>query len=188
MPALKFEKVTVLPGTLTADTFYFVENGTYSESYLTNASGVARSVGNSAMINALADARISTALSSLNSLEIVADIAARNALTTINRNFMVLVQNATGDPSVASGAAMYAFRNSDNAFIKVSEYEGLDVVLNWSAILGGPTSSPTLIDDAVNKRHTHANLTQLNKIGEDGGGSLTYNGTSVSASWNTANW
>lgn len=61
MAQIRFFKVATLPGTLEPDSFYFVENGSYSESYLTNSAGVARSIGNSTMINAL----INEALSSL---------------------------------------------------------------------------------------------------------------------------
>ncbi len=188
MSALKFHKVTTLPGSLDGDSLYFVQNGTYAETYITNSAGTARSVGNTAMINTLADARIATALGNLNSIEIVADITARNALTTLERNFMVLVQNATGDATVASGAAMYAFRNSDNTFIKVTEYESLDVAVTWGSITGGPSSAPSLIDDAVTKRHAHTNSAYLDKIGEDGSSNMTYNGTTVGSVWTTANW
>lgn len=39
--------------------------------------------------------------------------------------------------------------------------------LAWEAIANKPTSAIADIDDAVNKRHTHANLTTLDKIGEN---------------------
>lgn len=50
---LNFYKVTVLPATPEPDTFYFVSNGDYAESYLTTNTGVAKKIGNSAMIEAL---------------------------------------------------------------------------------------------------------------------------------------
>lgn len=188
MAAVKFHKVTSLPGSLDAGAIYFVQNGNYAETYITNSAAVAKSVGNTTMINTLADARIASALANLNSLEIVADITARNLLASLDRNFMVLVQDATGDNTVTAGAAMYAFRNSDNTWIKVTEYESLDVVVTWASISGKPTSAPANIDDAVTKRHSHTNLTQLDKIGEDGGGNFTYNGSLVGAAWSTASF
>ncbi|MFG9650985.1 hypothetical protein ACEP3U_22040 [Pseudomonas aeruginosa] len=39
MAQIQFFKVATLPGTLQPDSFYFVENGNYSESYLTNSAG-----------------------------------------------------------------------------------------------------------------------------------------------------
>jgi hypothetical protein len=51
--AVKFFKVTVLPTTLVANAFYYIENGEYAEAYLTDANGVAKKVGNSEMIEAL---------------------------------------------------------------------------------------------------------------------------------------
>lgn len=50
---VRFYKVTTLPGVLTPNSFYYVENGQYAESYLTDDSGVAKKLGNSAMIEAL---------------------------------------------------------------------------------------------------------------------------------------
>jgi hypothetical protein len=172
---IKFHKVTSLPVTLAPDSVYFVANGTYAETYVTDNAGVAKSVGNSAMINQL----IAAQLASYNTIDIVPNIAARNALNTRDYNFIVLVVDATGDSTVTTGAALYAFQNSDNTFIKLSEYESLDVTLQWSNIVGRPTSSVADIDDAVTKRHTHANKIQLDKIGEDVNGDMTYNGNSI---------
>jgi hypothetical protein len=188
MAALRFHKVTSLPGTLEADAVYFVQSGTVAETYVTNSAGVARSVGNTAMISSVANSLISSALADMDVLQIVADITARNALS-LTRNAMALVIDATGDATVTAGAALYAYRESNTSWIKITEYEALseNITLAWSAITGKPASAVSLIDDAVTKRHTHANLTFLNKIGESAG-ALTYDGASVGASWNTTNW
>lgn len=55
MALVKFYKVASLPGTLEANAFYFVENNTYAEAYVTNASGVAKKIGNSDMINEITE-------------------------------------------------------------------------------------------------------------------------------------
>lgn len=183
MEALKFFKVTSLPGTLVANAMYFVVNGSYSESYITTSAGSARSLGNSAMINALIDSK----LAAQNTLEIAADITARNLLNTRDYNFLCLVIDATGDVTVASGSALYAFQNSDNTFIKVAEYESMDVVVAWANITGKPTSSPASIDDAVTVKHSHTNKTQLDLISEDVGWNMTYNGNPVQR-FETTNW
>lgn len=180
---IKFVKATTLPGTLDPDSFYFIENGTYAESYLTDSTGAARSIGNSAMINTLAGAVVSAA----NNMRVVADIAARNALNPTSVT-MALVLDATGDATVSSGAATYVWNEGPDAWVKIAEYESMDVVVTWASISGKPTSAVADIDDAVAKRHTHSNLTQLNKIGEDGAGHLTYNGSAVSVHWDTNNW
>ena len=44
----------------------------------------------------------------------------------------------------------------------------------WSVITGKPSSTVANIDDAVNKRHAHANKAQLDKVGE-ADGVMTYN-------------
>jgi hypothetical protein len=51
----------------------------------------------------------------------------------------------------------------------------MDVVINWANIQNKPTSSVVDIDDAVTKKHTHTNKTELDKVGEDGNGYFTYN-------------
>lgn len=187
MATINFHKVSVLPGVLAADTFYFVENGNTAESYLTNGAGVAKSIGNSAMINALINTQLTAALADFNVIEIVATIAARNALSTA-RNQMALVLDATGDATVTSGAALYAYREATLTWIKIAEYEAMDVSLTWASISGKPASAPALIDDAVAKRHAHANGAYLDKISETAG-QMTYNGSAVGApNWSTTNW
>lgn len=52
--------------------------------------------------------------------------------------------------------------------------------ISWAKISGAPTSTVAEIDDAVAKRHAHANATQLGKIAEeDGTGRLLYTGRKV---------
>lgn len=188
MALVKFNKVTVLPGTLDANTFYFVENGTFAESYITDNEGNARSVGNSAMINALINDALAGWSGNASSLEIVADIAARDALVaTLDVNAMILVIDASADTTVTSGSALYAYGASNTTVYKLAEYESMDVVLQWSSIVGGPSSTPAQIDDAVSLRHNHANKSTLDKLGADADG-LTYDGAGVYSPWATANW
>ena len=182
MAKTKFFKLTSLPQTLVPNAFYFIENGTVAESYVTNGSGVAKAIGNTAMITGL----INQAISATNSFEIVSTIAERNSLT-LNRNTMVLVTNATGDTSVTSGSALYVWNNANSSWSKVAEYESMDVVINWGNIQGKPNSSPTSIDLAVANSHTHTNKVQLDKIGEDADGDITYNGDAVQK-WSQNNW
>lgn len=50
MADVRFYKVTSLPQVLTPNSFYYVENGSYAEAYLTDDQGVAKKVGNTQMI------------------------------------------------------------------------------------------------------------------------------------------
>jgi len=50
MAAVRFYKVLTLPTTLVPDAFYYVQNGNYVETYLTDSNGVAKKVGNTTMI------------------------------------------------------------------------------------------------------------------------------------------
>ena len=218
MATIKFHKVLVLPGTLEADSLYFVQSGALAETYLTDSAGNAKSLGNTSFIQQVADSRISVVLAKHNLLEIVPNITARDLLATQDRNLMALVTDATGDATVSSGAALYAFTNSTNTWAKVAEYEGMDAVIQWANISGKPSSSVAQIDSAVTNSHTHSNKAVLDATQEsfttalkttydaaatashshgnkatldkltDAGGVLLLDGAAVTASWTTQNW
>ena len=191
MPAFKIHKVTSMPGTPEAHAMYLVENGTFAETYVTNASGVARSVGNTAMIESVALGVVNTALADENLVEVVADISARDAIPGTGRNFFALVLDASADANVDSGAALYAYRESNTTWYKLCEYEALDenLSLAWGNITGGPSSSPAQIDATVAAQHSHTNKSVLDLL-TDSSGSLAYNGSPVNSGgdWDTANW
>lgn len=183
MAEVKFYKVNTLPGTPVANAWYMVSNGDYAETYVTNSSGVLKMVGNSTMINAL----ITEALDGLDTTQIVANIAARNALEpSLNRNILVYVIDATGDGTVTSGAASYLWDNANNVWIKLTEFESLDAAISWTSISGRPTSTPGQIDAAVAASHSHANIAVLDLLTVSSG-VLLYNGDEVKG-WNTINW
>ena len=180
-------KETTLPGTLQANSIYLVAPAAkpdYVEMYVTGSSAsTVKRIINDVDVQDMID----TSVASQTQLEVVTDITARNALTP-TRNMTVLVLNATGDATVASGAATYVYRLSTTSWTKISEAESMDLSITWASITGKPTSAVGDIDDAVTKRHTHANLTQLNKIGEDVNGNLTYNGALPKTAWQSTNW
>lgn len=153
----------------------------YIEIYVSNNAGTAlKRLLTDTDIQGLIDASISGLAGEM---PIVADIAARNALSPTS-NTQVLVLDATGDPTVTSGAATYLYQVSTTSWIKLSEAESLDLVLQWANIQGKPTSSPTAIDTAVGNSHVHnGNLTQLNKIGENADGFFTYNNAFPKIGW-----
>ena len=185
--AIKFYKLTAVPTTWVADALYAITNATDTalvELYVTSSTGVPRHVINKAEIQTL----ITNAISANTQIKIVANIAARDALaptTTTN----VYVIDATADTTVTSGGATYLYNPATSAWIKISEAESLDLVLQWANIQGKPTSTPAQIDSAVSNSHTHANKTQIDKIGEDANGDLTYNGNLPHTGWEgTPSW
>lgn len=188
MATIKIHKTTTLPGTLEGHAVYLVAPAAkpnYVEMYVTNADGsIARRVINSDDIQAMIDAAVAGISTGI---EIVADIAARDALTSTNGKY-VLVLDASADPTVTSGAASYVWRQATSQWIKLTEYESLDMTITWAMIQGTPTSTPAAIDAAVANSHTHANMTQLSKVGEDGNGDFTYNGLQPRARLETAGW
>jgi type IV secretory pathway VirJ component len=178
--------VNTLPGTFDPSTLYMVKSADAGlfEMYMSTMDGASvRHILNKSEITTM----ITQALAGFNTVQIVADITARDALapTVITQ---ALVLDASADATVDSGAATYVFDPGTSTWTKISEAESMDVVLQWANIVGKPTSSVTDIDDAVTKRHTHTNKTQLDKIGEDGDGFLTYNGTTVGATASVVEW
>lgn len=84
--------------------------------------------------------------------KIVNDIAERDELS-VPKGQQVLVLDATGDSTVTSGSATYIWNDE---WIKLSESESMDVVLQWANIINKPTEFPP-------QSHTHsiANVTGL---------------------------
>jgi len=182
MSLRKFHKVTSLPTTKDADAFYAVINGDNVDFYLTDQSGVEKSICTDVRINDL----ITAAISGQSAIEIVNDMTERNALT-LSANALVLVLDASDDSTVDAGAATYAYRHSNTSWNKIAEHESQDVSIAWGNISGRPASSTADIDDAVNKKHSHTNLSSLEKIGENASNEMTFNGQVVN-SWDTNNW
>jgi len=191
--ALRIFRETVLPSAQNLEPYsiYLIApQGTddYVEMYVTNATiggspPYARRIINQSDIETLIDEKLADA----KELIIVADIAARDALTPTFSQF-VFVIDATDDATVSSGGATYLYNTDTEAWIKISEAESLDVTINWSDIQGGPESSPAEIDEAVSLAHTHANKTELDKIGEDDDENLTYNGHLPLTGWSSTTW
>lgn len=188
MATIRLHKTTALPGTLQGHSVYLVAptaKPDYVEMYVTSADGTqVRRVINSDDIQAMIDAAVASATANI---DIVADIAARNALTPTNGKY-VLVLDATADPTVDSGAASYVWRAATSQWIKLTEYESMDMTIAWAMIQGKPTSAPAAIDATVANSHTHFNMTQLGKVGEDVNGDFTYNGNPPRARLETAGW
>ncbi|MEM0325232.1 MAG: hypothetical protein QXW35_04990 [Candidatus Aenigmatarchaeota archaeon] len=187
MAIVKLFRETALPQTLETNSIYLIappSKPDYLEIYVVgNTTSSVRRVITKDDVQAMIDASQSGA----SEITIVDTIADRDALNP-TKNMFVLVLDASDDPTVDSGSASYVYRASTQQWIKIAEYESMDVVVQWSQIQGKPNSTPEDIDDAVAKRHTHANMTQLNKIGEDANGYLTYNGNYPKIAWDSTSW
>ena len=179
MARFGLERVLALPEIPAPSTMYIVkgQEAGFAELYFTNNDGTeTRRLPTRDDISSM----ISTALSGFNSVKVVATINDRDALV-LERSTLVLVLDAASDETVINGAALYVYDFDNSMFHKVSEFESLDVVLSWENIQNGPMSSVEDIDDAVNLRHQHTNLSTLNKLGETGDGFLEFNGEPVGA-------
>ena len=187
MSTMRVYKETALPGTLAANAIYFIAPAATPgllEVVVTGTDGIAtRHVITKSEVQTMID----NSVAALNEIKIVANIAARDALAPTTTVY-VYVQNATGDATVASGGATYLYNTGTSTWIKVSESESLDIALTWASISGKPSSSPAAIDAAVAGSHSHTNKTQIDLIGQNGGGEMTYNGVQVKTEWGSTGW
>ncbi len=192
MSTLKIFKETALPQSLQANSLYFIAPSAkpdYVEIYVTGTdSAVVKRVLNQSDVESL----IATAIAGIgpagmNNLHVADNIAARDALAP-TENIIVLVTDATGDNTVASGGATYVYDVSKTLWKKIGETESMDLVLSWNNINNRPTSAVADIDDAVTKRHAHTNKLSLDKVGEDQNGDFTYNGSHPKIHLDSENW
>ena len=195
---MQIAKVTALPpqNTRTANTMYLVGNAGSADSleiHMTSADGATTlHVPTKSEISTMIGGQLAT----FNNIRVVPTYTAMTALVAENRSMVIMVLDATGDNSVTTGGAAYILQATGTTqaptadFFKIYEFEALseNFVLNWSAIVGRPTSSAAAIDDAVSKAHTHANLVTLDALDVNQAGDLTLNGVAVGTVLTTADW
>lgn len=186
MAQLKIRKVTALPATLEPSCLYIISTADPSimDMYVSSSDGTtSRHIVNKSEIQDM----INASLASFSSLDVYADIAARDAVATPTVPTHAIVLDASADATVTSGAATYIYDPSTTQWYKISEAESMDVVLQWASIVGAPTSPISAIDDAVVKRHEHTNKTLLDSL-SDVGGDLHYLGAPIRAFLDEEAW
>lgn len=85
-------------------------------------------------------------------MHVVADIAARDALTGLKVGDQCWVIDASADATVASGAAKYIVQSMSDTtpnWVKTAEAESMDLTIDWSDIQNKPSSTVAEIDAAV---------------------------------------
>lgn len=182
MQTLTIYRETVLPSDLKTNSIYLIapSNSNYLEICV---------VGNTleSAKSSIAEKDVENIFIKLlknhNQLTVVANIEERNNIQ--NPSGEVFVLDATGDNTVSSGGARYLYNNGQ--WLKIAETESMDLSFVWDALIGKPESTPQQIDNAVNLSHSHANASELNKIGQDEKGNLTYDNKPVMR-WATTGW
>lgn len=186
---LSFAKVLTLPATPVANCFYMTPDAT-SGLRLTVSDAVGR-VYRSTMRETTIDSEIVRMVARANELKVVATYTdlTNSAFSdsTFNRNQIYYVLDASGDPSVVSGPAMYILDWTTGTVHKIAEGVAENFSPDWTTVLGRPASEIVDIDDAVTKRHSHANLAELNSVTVDGDQVLV-SGTALRPAVRTAIW
>lgn len=88
---------------------------------------------------------------------VVADIAARDALTDLHVGDQAWVKDASADDTVDAGAAKYIYEGdvddegviTNGKWVKTAEAESMDMVFKWADLQDKPTSTVEDIDAAV---------------------------------------
>lgn len=186
MSDFKIFKETAVPSELVPNSMIVVappEKPGRIEIYVVDNAGVAtRKVLDEAQVQTMIDAAV---IGAGQGLQMVSTIAQRDEIDAVD-GYEVLVADASADPTVNVGWARYVWYSG--GWVKLAEAESQDLILSWELLTGKPSSTPAQIDDAVSKRHAHANKTQLDKIGEDVTGAFTYNGSRPMTIWSNVAW
>ena len=107
-----------------------------------------------------------------------ADITALLAASTtaVAEGQLVMVTDASADSTVSTASSWAIYRrkvgtavlNTLDSWQKIAEQESIDVTTTWASIQGKPSSTVADIDDAVTKKHEHANKTVLDGFTDTG--------------------
>ena len=182
---LNIAKVSALPQALASQTMYLVDGGDSNlEIHVTSNDG---SKTLHVPTRTEIDSLIGTAIAGFQSIRVVPDYLSMTGLIAESRSMVVMVLDATGDTTVTTGGAAYILEATGTAeapganIYKIYEFEALseNFRLDWENIIGRPTSSAADVDDAVAKRHSHANINDLNRIGHNADNMLTIDGKTI---------
>jgi hypothetical protein len=80
-------------------------------------------------------------------IKYMADILSRDATPEEDRHFIYVVLDASGDPTVASGAATYSWDDTNSVWVKLSEFESMDI--DFSVFFDKNTDTIDAIDDGI---------------------------------------
>jgi len=96
-------------------------------------------------------------------IQVAATIIERDAIVPYS-GLRVHVLDATADLTVLGTWAEYLYATT--TWVKTSEADSIDVILDWAEIVDKPTSAVINIDAAVAQRHVHSNSVVLQGIEE----------------------
>lgn len=132
------------------------------------------------------DGRLDTYLSTLHSIAtsagviaVVDELSGRDAIVEPRIGYFCFVKDASNDPEVASGFALYIYQDALHGWVRVVDASVLDIVLSWAKLIDKPQSTVENIDDAVIKKHAHENAALLDNFSEDDSGTLLFKGRLV---------
>lgn len=116
---------------------------------------------------------------------VVADTAAKDAITSDNAYpglQCLVLDDDVGKPDEQSVLYMcIKVEGANIIWAAIAKLDQSNITIEWSNINGKPSSNVSDIDDAVSKRHSHPNITTLDKLNTKDD-KLTYDGKFVAFS------
>ncbi len=173
MAILNIHRVNELPTALEAHALYVLRKQEFGRAELifTSAEGVTYPILDTASVQNI----VGNAINGTSSITIMQTIAERDEYVFAGDS-AVYVVDATGDPEVLTGSALYFYKKETNTFVLIICAKHT----SWSDALGKPVSTPDQIDEAVEKMHIHENNEVLSNLTEGEDGTLYYKGAPVS--------
>ena len=101
-------------------------------------------------------------------LSVVLNIAERDAIKSPSG--LVWVLDASDDPKIGKGQAIYGWDSRTRKWVLVASSEGMEnvkVTIRWNEIENKPVSAPSSIDEAVRQMHVHPNKEVLDTLTTD---------------------
>jgi hypothetical protein len=80
-------------------------------------------------------------------IKYVTDIPNRDAILEEDRHFIYVVLDASGDPTVESGAATYSWDDTNAVWVKLSEFESID--MDFSSLFHKTTDTLDAISEGI---------------------------------------
>lgn len=172
--AFQIVRVRQLPGVTQPNTMYVVRETDHDDVVLhfTGATGV--EIGSTISKSEVAS-MIQSGTSVVSDIVVVETYQDMKNLVLF-RNTVIYVDDATGDPGVHLGSAVYIYDKVKAQYNRLSKSE---TAVSWNGIDGGPTSSPSAIDQAVARSHIHANKPVLDKFSVSGSDKLLFDTTVI---------
>jgi hypothetical protein len=159
-------RVSALPATLAPNAIYYLPTGVANELQIV-VTGLTAEVVYATVTRSDIQALIDSAAGLNQEILVTPTITTRAAMTWAG-NGIVLVGDATDDPEIDAGAAIYFYNAADQTYTLTARLADLYIVQDWGDILNIPPA--------------------VSGLGVDANGNLTFGGNVMGMYFETTEW